>query len=319
MADRAARSVERRDTEARVTALIVTYRRKVQLRALLGSLREARDPRIERVVIVDDSPEPDPIEKEFPELPLRYVHSAERRFISASKNHGLSLVPTEYVWFVDDDNRLGPNALHPLDVLGRDRTVSAVMPSVLYLRRPELVWVYATPFRPGRWEFELIGRNAPRDPQLEGRLLPTDALPNSSFARTDAVRSVGGFDERLVVDSSSSLCQRLKVAGGAVWADSSAFLLHDVALPSPNGTWAEHSLSDPERTYYEIRDWFRYRRSLHRGESLVRVRALARASRFLVPLAVGAVVGPSSGARGSVLRGLVRGTLAGVREPPLES
>lgn len=164
------------------------------------------------------------------------------------------------------------------------------MPGVLYHRRPGLVWVYATPFRPDRWGFELVGRNAPRDPELENRFLPTDALPNLSMVRADVLRKVEGFDERLPVNSSADFCQRVKSAGWAVWADTASLTRHDVDPPGVPGYWAAHTVQNPERCRLEVADWFRFHRRWNGGRSYFALRASFHAIGFIVPQLLAAVI-----------------------------
>jgi len=143
--------------------------------------------------------------------------------------------------------------------------------------------VYATPFLNRRRVFNLVGRNLPRNPSLEGRLLKTDALPNASLVRRSALEEVGGFDERLVVNSSMDFAQRLKAKGWGVYAFTGAYTFHDVDVPGQVGWWAGHGTVDPERVRYELRDWFVITKRLHPKDALFRVRYGVASLRFVLP------------------------------------
>lgn len=187
------------------------------------------------------------------------------------------------------------------------------MPSVLYKARPELVWVYATPLAPDRWRHLLIGRNRRRNPALENRLLETDALPNASIARRKAFEQIGGFNEEMRMSSSAHAAMRLKEVGWKVFADSGAFTLHDVEPPGTPGFWAAHGAADPQRVFFDVRDWFLLMSLLHEDERLFALRASRRALGFMLPN------GLSYGLRGGVqgreaLFQLVRGYLSGLSE-----
>jgi GT2 family glycosyltransferase len=261
--------------------VIPTRERPEPLRALLSSLSVHAGPRLAEVVVVDDSPSPTVRREEFPELDLRVVRLQERSFISHARNVGLGHVSSEFVYVVDDDNVCDPTTLSdPLSRLESDRHTVALMPSVIYHRAPEMVWVYSTPFRPGRWGFELTGRNRPRDAAWEDRLLPTDALPNAAVFRRDALAAVGGYDERMPVSSTADVCQRLKAAGGSVWADTYARTRHDVEPPTVKWFWAAHS-TDPARQYFDKHDWYVLQGRVHRGEAGFSARALAHSAPFL--------------------------------------
>lgn len=256
-----------------LSVVIVTRDRPRRLTNLLQDLRvQSRAPI--RVVVVDDSDPPVPWDRAFPDLPLIVIRSERRLFISRAKNLGAARTGTPYVVFIDDDNRLPPQLLAELaGTLDRDPRCGAVMPAVLYHRRPALIWVYATPFRTDRWGFSLVGRNRPRRPDLEGKLLDTDALPNLSMVRWDAFREVGGFDECLPVNSSADFCQRLKKAGWYVCANTGILTEHDVEPPGIPGYWAEHTVGDPARARLEVMDWLRFHRRWNGTRPLFVVRA----------------------------------------------
>jgi len=266
-----------------VDVVIPTRDRPRFLGALLEDLAVQVRP-ARRVIVVDDSVRPYPWEAKFPNLPLRVIRPARRQFISNAKNTGLTEGTSELVAFVDDDNRIPPDLLKRLgDDLDQEPRWGAVMPGVVYRRRPDLVWVYAAPFRDGRWTFDLIGRNRPRDLAWERRPLPTDALPNLSMVRREVLSRVGAFDPALPVNSSADLCQRIKRAGWEVWADPRVLTEHDVEPPDVPGFWAEHTLDDPDRLRSEVEDWLRFHRRWNEPRRLFAVRAGYHAFGFLVP------------------------------------
>lgn len=265
-----------------VTVLVVTHRRPGRLDRLLASLAALPEGTVRRVVVVDDTPESAKLSGRFPGLEIRHLTLPERVFISRAKNLGLREVSTPLVYFIDDDNVVDAGTFGgPTRALAADPGVWAVMPSVLYARRPELVWVYATPWRPDRWGFDLVGRNRPRERALEERLMATDALPNASLVRRAALESVGGFDESLPVNSSADLCRRLQLRGGRTLAHTGSFIYHDVEPPGSQGFWAQHSV-DPDRLDREIRDWFVFHRRLREGATLTRAKCLWHAAPFLL-------------------------------------
>jgi GT2 family glycosyltransferase len=254
------------------------------LRRFLVSLQHLNDDLLAGVIVVDDSASPPDLEKEFPDLNLTHIKSARRIFISRAKNLGWHAAATDYVYFIDDDNVIDETTVGPaLQVIQANYKTGAVMPAVLYLRSPDLVWVYATPFLNRRLGLNLVGRNLQRDASLEGKVLKTDALPNASLVRRKALEDVGGFDERLVVNSSLDFAQRLKAKGWGVYAFTGAFTFHDVELPGSIGWWASHGTADPERVRYELRDWFLITSRLHPGERLFRIRAVLASLGFVLP------------------------------------
>jgi GT2 family glycosyltransferase len=207
-----------------------------------------------------------------------------RIFVSRAKNFGWRASDTDFIFFIDDDNVLGEGTLQPLlETISASESMGAVMPGVLYRSAPEVVWVYATPFRDKRLGLNLVGRNSPRNPSIENRILRTDALPNASIVRRRALVQVGGFDENLVVNSSMDMCQRLKLGGWKVVANPASLIYHDVEVPGQPGYWAAHGASDPELVRYNLRDWYLIMKRLHPEERSFRVRFTLSSISFVLP------------------------------------
>jgi len=251
------------------------------------------------------------LNSEFQGINLRHIVLNSRVFISRAKNIGWKSVKTDYIYFIDDDNEIDDSTIAPLfDIISRSNRVGALMPAVLYKARPDLVWVYATPFSDKRMKFDLLGRNLPRNSIFENRLLETDALPNASIARREALEDVKGFDEALVVNSSMDLCLRMKAAEWQVFAFTGGFVFHDVEPPGKLGWWALHGAADPERVRYEIRDWFMIMHRLQGDQRLFVIRAILE-SRFVIPNMLAYLLRGSS--RLGLSKALWTGYLEGVR------
>lgn len=294
-----------------VSIVVPTHNRFRKLTLLLGSIREHWIDEISDVIVVDDS------DKDLPALDfgfnLRLSRHSRRIFISKAKNVGWKSSSSEYVCFIDDDNVITGETIKPLlDMMEKSPSLGAVMPAVYYKSKPDLVWVYATPFLNKRLALNLVGRNLPRDPALEGRVLRTDALPNASLVRRRVLEEVGGFDETLVVNSSLDLAQRIKSHGWKVVSFTGAKVYHDVEVPGKLGWWAVHGSVDPERVRYELRDWFLIMRKLHHGGALVRIAFAIDALRFAAPNLLAYLVRGSDRPRllKSLLLGYIEGALS---------
>lgn len=294
-----------------VSVVIPTHNRQEKLRNLLSSIRSVIPDSVKSVIVVDDSHSKPDLD-EFHDIGVEHVKLNSSLFISRKKNIGWRRASSEFVFFIDDDNVVTEKTLAPLVyIMNRDANVGAVMPAVLYKLNPALVWVYATPFRRNSTTLDLIGRNRPRNLSIEGRLLPTDALPNASLVRKTAIEEVGGFNERLIVNSSLDFAQRLKAKGWKVISNTGATILHDVEVPGRFGWWAAHGSADPDRVRYELRDWFLIMRGLRPNEQLFRLRASLQSLRFILPNMLAYTVrGRSRRALvGSVLLGYVEGLI----------
>lgn len=294
--------------------MIPTYNRSEKLNRLLLSISEAGIQSNFEVIVVDDSDEPSKIDpKVFASLGerFRFVRNPKRRFISNAKNIGWRLARGEFVFFIDDDNVLPRGTADLLSKkLDSDKKLGALMPAVYYEKRRNLVWVYSAPFAKGKWKFNLIGRNTVEVAKPREEILPTDALPNASIIRREALEVVGGFDESLPINSSCDLCQKIKKAGYDAGALTTAAIFHDVTLPGTPGYWAEHASEDYLRRYYEVRDWFDLMARLHSGEDVLVLKEAIRSLSFLVPVSAGILLHPTRRKQslrliyGSMLRGL---------------
>lgn len=294
--------------------VIVTHDRYRKLENLLESIEKANPDGLSEIIVVDDSAGKEKLSDfSFP-FRIKHIDIEGRIFISAAKNIGWRAATSDLIFFIDDDNRVGETTFsNPLRVLRETREIAAVFPSVFYNSSRDLVWVYATPFAKGRWGHTLIGRNLPRNMELENRLVDTDALPNAFVIRKKALEDVGGFDESLPVHNSTLLVFRLKSKDWRIVADTSSFIYHDVEIPGRFGYWAQHAIHDPERLFYEIRDWLILMRIIHPSIRFYSLRAIFRASRFIIPNTLVYLLSGRN-VRMALLRNLATGLMAGLRE-----
>ena len=271
------------------------------------------------VIVVDDSEQESAVSPRVEAAladKLRIIRNPKRSFISRAKNIGWKQARGEYVFFVDDDNVLPKATIELLkSKLDSSPSVGALMPVVYYEKRRNFVWVYAAPFAPGRWKFNLIGRNTLETTKPKQELLPTDALPNASMIRRSVLEQIGGLDETLPVNSSCDLCQRIKQTGLEVFAFTVAPIYHDVSVPGTMGYWAEHAAEDSARRYYEVRDWFGLMSRLHEGENLLVFKQFLRSMLFMLPVGAGVLVHPSRKKQSliSIYVLMIRGLRDGIR------
>ncbi len=96
-----------------ISIVIPTHDRYQKLRNLLSSIGENWDDRIDSVIVVDDSANKSPLDG-FEDLKLRHVSLDSRVFISKAKNIGWRMSPSEFVYFIDDDNVINGETLAPV-------------------------------------------------------------------------------------------------------------------------------------------------------------------------------------------------------------
>jgi GT2 family glycosyltransferase len=299
-------------TSGVITIVIPTHNRYEKLKALLESLQSNLAKEIDSVVIVDDSENPVNLSSAFQRLKLRHIVLEKRVFISRAKNIGWRYARTKFVFFIDDDNVVDCGTVpRTYQIISTMAGVGAVMPAVLYKSEPNLVWVYVAQFLKSGPKFNLVGRNLPRNASLENKLLVADALPNAFIIRRNALEDVGGFDEKLVVNSSMDLALRLKSKGWQVLSFTGAFAYHDVEPPGKIGWWATHGAADPNRVRYEIRDWLIIMHRIHGTKPFFRLRAVLESSKFVIPNLLAYLLRGKS--RKKLVRSLIKGYAEGLQ------
>ncbi len=268
---------------SKFTIVVPTHNRQFRVTSLLRSISATAPESLAKIVVVDDSDRSTDL-PDRTNLNVEHIRISARVFISRAKNLGWNMASTEFVYFIDDDNIVCNETFTPvLREMMHGPKIGALVPAVLYKRSPNLVWVYSTPLSKDRWKHDLIGRNEPRNKQFEGKLIRTDALPNACLLRRKALEEVGGFNEALAVNSSAELAIRLQKAGWSTYSCTNAFIYHDVEPPGRLGWWATHGIADPERVYYEVKDWFALMRFIHSEERFFKFRAAIHSARFILP------------------------------------
>lgn len=133
---------------------------------------------------------------------VRVVRLDHRRERSAARNRGLAMVETPAVVFLDDDDRLAPEALERLAAaLHRHPAADAAVGAMAvfdgrgHRRRPSFP----------RWEL-----TRPLWPEVVAGWV---AVTGQTAFRTHGLRAVGGFDEAVVVAEDQDLWLRLARAG----------------------------------------------------------------------------------------------------------
>jgi glycosyltransferase involved in cell wall biosynthesis len=189
-----------------VTVVVPTRDRAALLRQTLWSVRSQRpEP---RVVVVDDGSA-----DETPEVVAAAGATLVRNpaggwGAGGSRNEGLRYVETELVCFVDSDDLLVPGAL------GRLTEALEAHPDAPFAAGAALVGLDSG----GTWA--PYGFIAPSRAELErGRagLYVRNWVPSSGvLARVDALRAVGGYDERLTYSEDHELWLRLATLGDPV-------------------------------------------------------------------------------------------------------
>ncbi len=194
-----------------VTVVVPARDRVDALDRALASLTKTDPPA--RIVVVDDaSRDAAAIETVAAAHGAEVLRRAARGGPAAARNTGLAVVTTPWVAFVDSDVEVGEDWLSWLLPHGVDERIALVAPRV----------ITPAPERDaGRWRrYETAG--SPLD--LGPRRGPVRARSRLSYVpaaalvcRTEAIRSIGGFDESLPVGEDVDLVWRLVDAEWRCW------------------------------------------------------------------------------------------------------
>jgi hypothetical protein len=176
-----------------VTIAIKAFEKPRSLNRTLKSIRR-RYPDI-RILVADDSARPLPIDD-----PLTEVHRLPYDVgLSAGRNHLLSLVTTPYVFVTDDDHRFTRETrLETLLALLESHGLDIVGGRLYYRRR--IFFYLVRKYLDFQMNFEESGRTlrcVKVDMTTGADWVRCHVVSNLFLAKTDAVRSIDGWDPRL--------------------------------------------------------------------------------------------------------------------------
>lgn len=174
------------------------------------------------VVVVDDgSARPVQVE-DFAgaNCAVRVIHRPESGGPAAARNAGMALCETEFVVFLDSDVVPRRGWLEAL--LGHfcDPAVALVAPRIVGM--PDADNLLAR-YEAVRSSLDLGQREAPVMPHGSVSYVPSAAM----VGRTEALRSIGGFDEAMTCGEDVDLCWRLVEAGARLRYEPIALVSHD--------------------------------------------------------------------------------------------
>ncbi len=180
-----------------LTFLVKTFERPGCLVRCLRSLRRhcPQTP----VVVVDDSFTPyarTVLAEQFPDSPMTAYHLPPDTGISAGRNYALEHMTTPYFVLLDDDHVLRPDShvdrMRATLVEGGWDIVGGTYVQVDQNNQPYVLC----------WEGELVRIDTMlvcRALRMSGDVSPCDIVNNYFVAKTEAVRSIGGWDPELKI------------------------------------------------------------------------------------------------------------------------
>ncbi len=242
-----------------VSIVIPTHNRKDMLIRLVKSILRSSYKRIE-ILIIDDASTDGTAQK------ARALYKGDKRiiivrqeinkFTAGSRNEGIRRAKGSYIFFIDDDNILHPNAIQEMvDVLQKDTTIGELGPvnygypdktAILWLKTERNMWTTKT-YQPRCFSDDM------KD------VWETADVPNAFMVRSDVLKKHAiSFDENFgIMYEESDFAYRIRAAGYRICVVKKAHIYHDIERKEPDGTkrdYLYHFMSDPRRPYVFARN-----------------------------------------------------------------
>ena len=180
---------------SKLTAVVYTSERARSVARLVASVQR-QYPEL-RLLVADDSRQPRPV------AGADWIRLPADVGVSAGRNAALARVRTPYFLLLEDELELTRRAhLEKLVALVAENRLDVAAGDCVRCRKKLLFLTSRTP-DPAHATFEFTGdtlRLCPGHRSADARFLDCDLAHNFFVARTDKVRSMGGWDPQLLVD-----------------------------------------------------------------------------------------------------------------------
>jgi len=278
-----------------VAVVIPTYRRPEMVRALVSSLQKgSRLP--DEIVVVDNDPDRSFGASQDLALPAKSIWIGRAANVSASRNAGWRSTSSDIVFFVDDDNLVGPSTVEVIAHLADNAGFGVVAPVSYTAKDPDFVWCGG--LRRSMWttHTRLLYRGVGRLPSEES--WETCDMPNAFAIPRGVLEATGGFDEVAfpIHFEEADLMMRIRSMGFGVIVARRAGVFHHIERDTSAGGIPAKELAraltsgDPER----VRAISRSRVLFHRKYGSAAQRLVARGVFLPLWLAASTVAGAFS-------------------------
>ena len=221
-------------TKPDISVVIPTFNRAMMACDCIDSILSQTGATFE-VIVVDDCSKDDTGErirtKYGNDTRVKYIRNDKNSLAARSRNNGARVSCGRYMFFLDDDNILEPNALSELlECFKRHPDAGLVAPLAIQKRTvgAELIWTLGSDFN--RWTSQPKDR-LPNLPlcQLPPEPVdwPTTYSPNAYMVSREAYDAVDGFDNRFgIMFDESDFGWRVVSTGRSAWITSRARTKH---------------------------------------------------------------------------------------------
>lgn len=258
----------RNDSPVDVSICIVSFNTKEHLKKCLTLIFRFTKKISFEVIVVDNASSDgssEMVKKEFPKVQL--IKNSGNRWFSVANNQGLRRAKGPYIFFLNPDTWSTNNVIKKLyDWMERHPRVGACeplqfdnsgkeAPTGSLLNQPlsdaiELT-IFGHPFLQSSMIEKFRQKKKKRSGNWETEVISGAAL----FARTEAVRKVGGFQERLkLYYTDTDLCRKLMHDGWKIWHVGGYSLRHALSVSTSKLLWEKRSriYAEDARTYYQL-------------------------------------------------------------------
>ena len=247
----------------RISVVIPTYNRAKMACDCVASVLAADWPDIEVVVVDDCSPDntADELRRRFGEdRRVRYMRNETNSFQAVSRNNGAKVATGEYLFFLDDDNKVDAAIFKELiAAFGRHPDAGLVAPLAVHQRsgKANVIWTLGSDFN--RWTSQPSdrGANLPFLPEnVTDSEYDTTYSPNAFMVPRAVFMKIGGFSEYYVaIFEESDLGWRIIEAGHSAYIAAKARTDHYGYLePGCASQLRQLGIERPQRTYYFARN-----------------------------------------------------------------
>ena len=247
----------------KISVIIPTYNRASMVCECVASVLTTGWPKLEVIVVDDCSPDntQEELKRRFGEdSRVHYWRNAHNSFQAVSRNNGARAATGEYLFFLDDDNKVDPSIFTELiSTFGRHPDAGLVAPLAVHQRpgKENVIWTLGSDF--SRWTSQPRdrGANLPFNPKS---ILETDYVttysPNAFMVPRTVFDQLGGFAEYFVaIFEESDLGWRIIEAGYSAYVATKARTDHYGYLePGCVSQLRQLGVERPVRTYYFARN-----------------------------------------------------------------
>jgi GT2 family glycosyltransferase len=237
-----------------VSIVIPTHNRKDMLVRLIKSILKSTYTRIE-ILIIDDA------STDGTAQTVRRLYKADKRicvvrqeinkFTAGSRNEGIRRATGSYIFFIDDDNILHPDAVKEMvDVFQQDKTIGELGPvnygypdkkAILWLKTERNMWTTKTN-QPRQFSEDMVD------------VWDTADVPNAFMVRTSILKkeSIHFREAYGIMYEESDFAYRIRAAGYKICVVKKAHIYHDIERIASDGTkqnYMYHFMADIRRPY----------------------------------------------------------------------